>query len=92
MANLLYALEKNVFDGSVTMAEMAIKKFALLYCRKNKNFRQVETHYLGSLFAYFSSSELERYSDKYTPSVMSRPTLKRKDLHAPLFPSEVSED
>jgi len=38
------------------------------------------------------SSELERYSDKYRPSVMSQPTLKRKDLHAPFFPSEVFED
>jgi len=38
------------------------------------------------------SSELERYSDKYRPSVMSQPTLKRKELHAPFFPSEVFED
>ena len=56
------------FHGSVAMAEMSIKnrfKFVLLYCGKNKIFRQVETHYLGSLLAYLSPSELERYSDKY---------------------------
>ncbi|KAH9478389.1 hypothetical protein JR316_0008843 [Psilocybe cubensis] len=38
------------------------------------------------------TSELERYSDKYRPSAVSQPTLKRKDLHAPFFPSEVLED
>ena len=40
----------------------------------------------------FLFPELERYSDKYRPSVMSQPTLKRKDLHAPFFPLEVFED
>jgi DNA-directed RNA polymerase III subunit RPC7 len=40
----------------------------------------------------FIYPELERYSDKYRPSVTSQPTLKRKDLHAPFFPSEVFED
>jgi DNA-directed RNA polymerase III subunit RPC7 len=36
--------------------------------------------------------ELERYSDKYRPSAATQPTLKRKDLHAPFFPTEVFED
>ena len=40
----------------------------------------------------FLFPELERYSDKYRPSVMSQPALKRKNLHAPFFPSEVFED
>ena len=35
---------------------------------------------------------LERYSDKYLPLLTSRPTLKRKDLHAPFFPNEIFED
>jgi len=34
----------------------------------------------------------ERYSDKYLPSLTCRPTLKRKDLHAPFFPTEIFED
>lgn len=38
------------------------------------------------------TSELERYSDKYRPSVASQPSLKRKELHAPFFPTEVLED
>jgi hypothetical protein len=36
MANLLYALEKNVFDGSVTMAEMAIKSLHYYIVEKTK--------------------------------------------------------
>ncbi|KAF9522792.1 DNA-directed RNA polymerase III, subunit Rpc31 [Crepidotus variabilis] len=38
------------------------------------------------------TTELERYSDKYRPSVASQPTLKRKDLHEPFFPKEILED
>jgi len=38
------------------------------------------------------STELPRYSDKYRPSPASQPTLKRKDLHAPFFPTEIFED
>ncbi|KAF8196024.1 DNA-directed RNA polymerase III, subunit Rpc31 [Pholiota molesta] len=38
------------------------------------------------------TTELERYSDKYRPSAATQPTLKRKDLHAPFFPTEVFED
>jgi DNA-directed RNA polymerase III subunit RPC7 len=34
---------------------------------------------------------LERYSDKYRQSPASQPTLKRKDLHAPFFPTEIFE-
>ncbi|KAG9313489.1 DNA-directed RNA polymerase III, subunit Rpc31 [Chiua virens] len=37
------------------------------------------------------SNELERYSDKYRQTSASLPTLKRKDLHAPFFPSEIFE-
>jgi len=37
------------------------------------------------------TTELPRYSDKYRPSPASQPTLKRKDLHAPFFPSEIFE-
>lgn len=36
--------------------------------------------------------ELPRYSDKYRPSLNTQPTLKRKELHAPFFPSELFED
>lgn len=36
-------------------------------------------------------SELERYSDKYRRSTVSQPTLKRSELHAPFFPSEIFE-
>lgn len=35
--------------------------------------------------------ELERYSDKYRQTPASLPPLKRKDLHAPSFPSEIFE-
>ncbi|KAF6741214.1 hypothetical protein DFP72DRAFT_297391, partial [Ephemerocybe angulata] len=35
---------------------------------------------------------LPRYSDKYRPSLTSQPALKRKELHAPFFPSELLED
>ncbi|KDR79998.1 hypothetical protein GALMADRAFT_222924 [Galerina marginata CBS 339.88] len=38
------------------------------------------------------TTELERYSDKYRPSAISQPTLKRKELHEPFFPTEVLED
>ncbi|KAF8879647.1 DNA-directed RNA polymerase III, subunit Rpc31 [Gymnopilus junonius] len=38
------------------------------------------------------TTELERYSDKYRPSVASQPTLKRSELHEAFFPSEVFED
>ncbi|KIK02375.1 hypothetical protein K443DRAFT_677612, partial [Laccaria amethystina LaAM-08-1] len=38
------------------------------------------------------STELPRYSDKYRPSSTTQPTLKRKDLHAPFFPTEIFED
>ncbi|KAJ7598815.1 DNA-directed RNA polymerase III, subunit Rpc31 [Mycena floridula] len=37
------------------------------------------------------STELPRYSDKYKPSATSQPKLKRADLHAPFFPSEIFE-
>ncbi|GAW05165.1 hypothetical protein LENED_007005 [Lentinula edodes] len=37
------------------------------------------------------STELPRYSDKYRPSTTSQPALKRSDLHAPFFPSEIFE-
>ncbi|KAF9078823.1 DNA-directed RNA polymerase III, subunit Rpc31 [Rhodocollybia butyracea] len=37
------------------------------------------------------STELPRYSDKYKPSATSRPTLKRNELHAPFFPTEIFE-
>ncbi|KAN0084290.1 DNA-directed RNA polymerase III, subunit Rpc31 [Tylopilus felleus] len=37
------------------------------------------------------SNELERYSDKYRQTPASLPPLKRKDLHAPSFPSEIFE-
>jgi DNA-directed RNA polymerase III subunit RPC7 len=35
------------------------------------------------------NTELPRYSDKYRPSTSSQPTLKRKELHQPFFPSEI---
>ncbi|KAI9567466.1 DNA-directed RNA polymerase III, subunit Rpc31 [Boletus coccyginus] len=35
------------------------------------------------------SNELERYSDKYRQTSASLPALKRRDLHAPFFPSEI---
>jgi len=35
------------------------------------------------------SNELERYSDKYRQTSVSLPPLKRKDLHASFFPSEI---
>jgi len=76
------------FDGSMTMAEMPIKnrlKFVLLYCGK-KNSGKSKLTILGSLFACFSSSELERHSDKCRSSVISWSTLKQRDLHAPFFP------
>ncbi|KAF8627364.1 hypothetical protein AX15_004429 [Amanita polypyramis BW_CC] len=38
------------------------------------------------------STELPRYSDKYRPSAASRPSLKRSDLHAPFFPTDIFED
>ncbi|KAF6764188.1 DNA-directed RNA polymerase III, subunit Rpc31 [Ephemerocybe angulata] len=38
------------------------------------------------------SNGLPRYSDKYRPSLTSQPALKRKELHAPFFPSELLED
>ncbi|KAH8108805.1 DNA-directed RNA polymerase III, subunit Rpc31 [Phellopilus nigrolimitatus] len=38
------------------------------------------------------SDELPRYSDKYRPSPDAQPTLKRKELHQPFFPSEIFED
>ncbi|THH11946.1 hypothetical protein EW145_g353 [Phellinidium pouzarii] len=38
------------------------------------------------------SDELARYSDKYRPSPMALSTLKRKDLHAAFFPTEIFED
>ncbi|KZP16905.1 hypothetical protein FIBSPDRAFT_793730 [Athelia psychrophila] len=37
------------------------------------------------------STELPRYSDKYRPSPASQPSLKRKDLHQPFFPTEIFE-
>ncbi|KAK2461258.1 hypothetical protein APHAL10511_006785 [Amanita phalloides] len=37
-------------------------------------------------------ANLPRFSDKYRPSVASRPALKRSDLHAPFFPAEIFED
>ncbi|KAF7965613.1 hypothetical protein HWV62_42635 [Athelia sp. TMB] len=37
------------------------------------------------------SAELPRYSDKYRPSPASQPSLKRKDLHQPFFPSDIFE-
>ncbi|KAJ3988751.1 DNA-directed RNA polymerase III, subunit Rpc31 [Lentinula detonsa] len=37
------------------------------------------------------STELPRYSDKYRSSAASQPTLKRSDLHAPFFPTEIFE-
>lgn len=36
--------------------------------------------------------ELPRYSDKYRPSPAAQPTLKRKEMHQPFFPSEIFED
>ena len=38
-----------------------------------------------------SSPELPRYSDKYRPTLVSQPTLKRKELHAPFFPTDLLE-
>ncbi|KAF8734616.1 hypothetical protein AX14_003293 [Amanita brunnescens Koide BX004] len=38
------------------------------------------------------SKDLPRYSDKYRPSVTSRPMLQRSKLHAPFFPAEIFED
>ncbi|KAJ3500147.1 hypothetical protein NLJ89_g9921 [Agrocybe chaxingu] len=35
------------------------------------------------------TTELERYSDKYRPSVAARPELQRDRLHQPFFPAEV---
>jgi DNA-directed RNA polymerase III subunit RPC7 len=37
------------------------------------------------------STELSRYSDKYRPSVSSQPKMKKQDLHAPFFPTEIFE-
>lgn len=36
-------------------------------------------------------TDLERYSDKYRQSPASQPTLRRKELHAPFFPTEIFE-
>ena len=36
--------------------------------------------------------ELERYSDRYRPSLKSRPVLKRKDLNPAFFPPDIFED
>jgi DNA-directed RNA polymerase III subunit RPC7 len=36
-------------------------------------------------------TDLERYSDKYRQSLASQPMLKRKELHAPFFPTEIFE-
>lgn len=57
-----------------------------------KSIFTLSSFFVRLFFFFFSPPELERYSDKYRPSVMSQPTLKRKDLHAPFFPSEVFED
>ncbi|KAK0458893.1 DNA-directed RNA polymerase III, subunit Rpc31 [Desarmillaria tabescens] len=38
------------------------------------------------------SKELPRYSDKYRPSSMTQPKLKRKDLHEEFFPKDIFED
>ncbi|KAJ7437695.1 hypothetical protein FB451DRAFT_171583 [Mycena latifolia] len=37
------------------------------------------------------STELPRYTDKYRPSAANQPTLKKKDLFAPYFPSDIFE-
>ncbi|TEB34126.1 hypothetical protein FA13DRAFT_1707720 [Coprinellus micaceus] len=37
------------------------------------------------------TNELPRYSDKYRPTLVSQPTLKRKELHAPFFPTDLLE-
>lgn len=38
------------------------------------------------------STDLQRYSDKYRPSVSSRPALRKGDLHAPFFPKALLEE
>jgi DNA-directed RNA polymerase III subunit RPC7 len=61
--------------------------------RQNRQASQISlSSFFICLFPFSFSPELERYSDKYRPSAMSQPTLKRKDLHAPFFPPEVFED
>jgi hypothetical protein len=36
-------------------------------------------------------ADLRRYSDKYRPTAVAQPSLKRKDLNAAFFPPEIFE-
>ena len=56
-----------------------------------KSNGQVRIHLCASVADPPHRIELERYSDKYRQTVASLPTLKRKELHAPFFPSEIFE-
>ncbi|KAF9652335.1 hypothetical protein BDM02DRAFT_3137339 [Thelephora ganbajun] len=38
------------------------------------------------------TNDLERYSDRYRPSLASQPVLKRRDLNPAFFPPEIFED
>ncbi|PFH48706.1 hypothetical protein AMATHDRAFT_111401, partial [Amanita thiersii Skay4041] len=58
--------------------------------RSSPYFVVEKTKSIGKLC--LSLTELPRYSDKYRPSVAQQPTLKRSDLHAPFFPTDIFED
>lgn len=54
--------------------------------------RAVRTSCLRKLPDTLWRSELERYSDRYRPSLASQPVLKRKDFNPAFFPPEIFED
>ncbi|ESK86394.1 hypothetical protein Moror_4987 [Moniliophthora roreri MCA 2997] len=68
------------------------------YSEREKRITQLQigfTHRLRKSPYYVveptKSNELPRYSDKYRPSVAAQPRLKKQDLHAPFFPTEIFE-
>lgn len=58
----------------------------------NPRKRTVRISCLRKLSDASRRSELERYSDRYRPSLASQPALKRKDLNPAFFPPEIFED
>ena len=85
-----------------TDVEKSIAEFQMAYAsrmRKSQYYiteRTRSTGYSSFLNHLYSKligfTDLERYSDKYRPSVKSQPSLKRKELHEPFFPREIFED
>jgi len=45
-----------------------------------------------NIIRHLIESELERYSDRYRPSLASQPVLKRADFNPAFFPPEIFED